>query len=294
MDSKLKKLADIVSSKNKIIEYKINRDLPEDYNKLINIDKNIIEILDKINNKPIEYEILGKFQKMFLLNKNELNRQIKLSKTLLDKINTLYELEKKEKDENDVKRDDGKDNEDDDDNEDDNDGDDDDDEDDVKDNDDDDDDDVKDNDDGNDDDDDDVKDNDDDKDDSKRFRVDNQKVTTIKTKLLRFIQELKRKKYQNTSIKKIKFNTLNKKTQKNIKNIKDEMNRVAKKNIIIDPEDNLETIWINIAGDIETLKEIDNYKLKYIKLLNDINHIKKYIKYKMKYNILKKNKFIKI
>ena len=94
----LQKLADFVSSEVKIAEYdeKIN-DLPDKYKELIKIDKDIIDILNKMENKkPMKYELLGKFQKMFLLNKYDLNHQIKLVKKLSDNFKSLYEEKSQE------------------------------------------------------------------------------------------------------------------------------------------------------------------------------------------------------
>ena len=95
----LQKLANIVSNESQTRTYDTsNSILPDKYNELIKIDQDIIKILNKIEGeKPIKYELLGKFQKMFLLNKNELDTHIELVETLSQKFKYLLQNQEKEK-----------------------------------------------------------------------------------------------------------------------------------------------------------------------------------------------------
>ena len=79
MDNHLKTLADIVSSKDKVMKYTDNENkLPQNYINLIDINKNIINILNEMEDpKPIEYALLGEFQKMFLLREDIKNKELK-------------------------------------------------------------------------------------------------------------------------------------------------------------------------------------------------------------------------
>ena len=260
----LQKLAEIVSSETKIAEYDEKKnELPSKYEELIKIDKAIIDILNEMEGKkPMEYELLGKFQKKFLLNKNDLNRQIKISKNLSNKISTLYKLEKiqeekrreaerKAKAEADERK---------------------------------------------------QAEAEADKrrraEEKKRKaeerrqkvvetkKIDNHTKVTYKLKFIRLIQDLKRQKSLD-NIKNINFESLSEIYKKKIKNIELIINKFKKPNIVIEDEDTLEQIFNKLFDEkwdtTSTLREISN---KYIKLLKDINYIKKYMKYKMKYNIL--------